>query len=167
MTAVLGVWHFSFTVSDLDEAVRFYVDVLGFHCVGRQEQANAYTRRLVGYPNASLRVAQLSVPGQQPTISGHHLELVQYLEPVGERGSREICNPGAAHLALTVADLAAEHERLEARGVHFFSSPNAITAGVNRGGWTVYFHGPDDIVHELVQPPAKRVEGIPAPAHRP
>ena len=157
MTALLGVWHFSFTVSDLDDAVGFYVDALGFECVGRQEQSNAYTRRLVGYPDASLRIAQLSVPGQPLPMSGHHLELVQYLTPVGERGSAEICNPGAAHLALTVADMEAQHARLEALGVRFFSAPNEITAGINQGGWTVYFHGPDDIVHELVQPPGNRL----------
>ena len=100
-----GVWHFSFTVSDLDRSIEFYRDLLGFELVHTQEQANAYTRRLVGYPDASLRVAQFAVPGQPRGISTHDLELVQYLSPKGERGSREICNPGAAHMAMTVDDI--------------------------------------------------------------
>lgn len=150
--AILEPWHFSFTVSDLAVAVRFYVDLLGCDLVKEQEQNNAYTRRLVGYPDAHLRIAQIRIGGSAGT-SGHHLELVEYLTPSGERGDVGIANPGAAHLAFAVDDLDAEHARLSAAGVRFFSTPNEITEGVNVGGKAVYFHGPDDIVHELVQPP--------------
>lgn len=155
---VLDVWHFSFTVSDLDQAVRFYVDLLGGRFVKAQEQDNAYTRSLVGYPDARLRVAQIAF-GAATELSGHHLELVQYLQPTGTRGDANICNPGAAHLAFSVADLDAEYARLSAAGIRFFSMPNAITDGVNKGGKAVYFHGPDDIVHELVQPPPRVLDG--------
>jgi catechol 2,3-dioxygenase-like lactoylglutathione lyase family enzyme len=153
-----GVWHFSFTVSDLDRSIGFYRDLLGFELVHTQEQANEYTRRLVGYPDASLRVAQFAVPGQPRGVSTHDLELVQYLSPKGERGSREICNPGAAHMAMTVDDIHERYERFVAAGVEFVSPPNEITAGVNAGGYTCYFRDPDDIVLELVQPPAHRLQ---------
>ncbi|MQA77421.1 MAG: hypothetical protein GEV10_02890 [Streptosporangiales bacterium] len=152
-----GVWHFSFTVADLDRSVAFYVDQLGFVLVHTQEQSNEYTSRLVGYPDAHLRVAQLAVPGQPRGLSSHDLELVQYVHPKGSRGEAEICNPGAAHLALTVDDAHAQYDRLVAAGVRFYSPPNAITAGVNEGGWTCYFEDPDEIVLEMVQPPAHRL----------
>jgi len=152
--AVNEVWHFSFTVSDLDAAVAFYVDLLGCTLILEQESDNAYTRSLVGYPNAHLRIAQIRI-GEAPATSTHHLELVQYLLPQGHRGDTNIANPGAAHLAFTVADLDAECARLAAHSVRFFSEPNEITHGVNRGGKAVYFYGPDDIVHELVQPPTR------------
>jgi catechol 2,3-dioxygenase-like lactoylglutathione lyase family enzyme len=155
---VLGVWHFSFTVSDIDGAVDFYTRVLGFELVHTQAQSNEYTRKLVGYDDADLRVAQLAVPGQPRGLSTHDLELVQYVAPKGERGDDGIKNPGQAHLALTVEDMAAEYERLRSAGVEFFSEPNLITAGVNEGGYTVYFWGFDRIVHELVQPPRHRLE---------
>jgi catechol 2,3-dioxygenase-like lactoylglutathione lyase family enzyme len=154
-----GVWHFSFTVADLDRSIEFYHDLLGFELVLTQEQANAYTRRLVGYPDASLRVAQFALPGQPRRISTHDLELVQYVAPKGERGSREICNPGAAHMAMTVDDIHERYDRFVAAGVEFVSPPNEITAGVNVGGYTCYFRDPDDIVLELVQPPAHRLTG--------
>ena len=151
---ILDVWHFSFTVSDLDAAVRFYVDLLGGRFVKAQEQDNPYTRALVGYSDARLLIAQIAF-GEPNGLSGHHLELVQYLSPIGVRGDRNICNPGAAHLAFSVHDLQQEYDRLSAAGVQFFSPPNEITEGVNTGGKAVYFQGPDDIVHELVQPPAR------------
>ncbi|MCG5212870.1 VOC family protein [Streptosporangium sp. KLBMP 9127] len=151
-----GVWHFSFTVADLDRSVAFYRDLLGFVLVHRQVQDNDYTRRLVGYPDAVLRVAQLAVPGQPRGVSTHDLELVEYVRPkgVGRDPARHL--PGAAHLALTVEDARAEHARLSAAGVSFVSAPAEITAGVNAGGFACYFLDPDEITLELVQPPLER-----------
>jgi catechol 2,3-dioxygenase-like lactoylglutathione lyase family enzyme len=154
---LVGVWHFSFTVSDLDRSIAFYRDLLGLQLVHTQEQDNAYTRRLVGLPDAVLRVAQLAVPGQPKAISTHDLELVEYVRPRGERRDGRICDPGAPHLALTVLDARATYERLVEAGIPFVSSPNAITAGVNEGGYACYFLDPDDIVLELLQPPAHRL----------
>lgn len=153
---MFGVWHFSFTVSDVARSVGFYTRLLGFDLVGEQRQNNDYTRRLVGYDDADLLIAQLAVPGQPRGVSSHDLELVQYVTPVGERGDANICNPGAAHLAMAVDDLDAWYERLSAADVEFVSAPNRITAGVNEGGATVYLRDPDRIVLELVQPPAHR-----------
>lgn len=155
---MLGVWHFSFTVSDIDGAVDFYTRLLGFELVHLQQQSNEYTRRLVGYPDADLRVAQLAVPGQPRGLSTHDLELVQYVSPRGERGDDNIKNPGQGHLALCIEDMAAEYARLMESGVEFFSEPNHITSGINEGGYTVYFWGFDRIVHELVQPPKHRLD---------
>lgn len=135
----------------------FYTRLLRFECIHTQHQANDYTRRLVGYPDADLLIAQLVIPGQPRGLSTHDLELVQYLAPLGARGDHNICNPGQAHLALTVEDIGAEYDWLSSNGVEFFSSPNRITAGINDGGYTVYFYGFDHIVHELVQPPEQRL----------
>lgn len=150
---IQGIWHFSFTVADIDRSIAFYRDLLGFTLVKTQEQANEYTSRLVGYPNAHLKVAQFALPGQPRGISSHDLELVEYVHPRGDRGDTNICNPGAAHLAMTVDDIHAYYERLSMAGVPFVSPPNAITSGVNAGGFTCYFRDPDSIVLELVQPP--------------
>lgn len=152
-----GVWHFSFTVADIERSIVFYRDLLGFTLVHTQEQANAYTSRLVGYPNAHLKVAQFALPGQPRGISTHDLELVEYVHPRGARGDSNICNPGAAHLAMCVDDIHARYDRLRAAGVQFVSPPNAITAGVNAGGLTCYFRDPDSIVLEMVQPPPGRL----------
>jgi catechol 2,3-dioxygenase-like lactoylglutathione lyase family enzyme len=152
-----GVWHFSFTVADLDRSIAFYRDLLGFQLVHVQEQDNEYTRRLVGYPDARLRVAQLAVPGQPRGVSTHDLELVEYVQPRGVRGDVNICNPGAAHLAITVDDIDDVYRRLRSVGVVFFSTPNRIAAGVNTGGFACYFQDPDQIVLELLQPPPHRL----------
>ena len=78
------VLHFSFTVSDIDRSIAWYVDVLGLELISRQRQDNDYPRTLVGLPDAVLEVARFAIPGHRPGRSDHILELVQYVAPVGE-----------------------------------------------------------------------------------
>jgi catechol 2,3-dioxygenase-like lactoylglutathione lyase family enzyme len=148
-----GLWHFSFTVGDLQRSLAFYRDHLGLEVIHSQQQANEYTRRLVGYPDANLRVAMLRIPGAPVGPSGHHLELVEYVTPRGEPADVATKNPGASHLAFIVRDIQATYRRLKDAGVVFRSEPVAITEGRHRGGSTVYFLDPDGITLELHQPP--------------
>ncbi len=151
---IQGFWHVSFTHSNLDEAIKWYTEVLGLEYVRGQVQENEYTSRLVGFPDARLKVAQLRVPGQTIPLSRHHIELVEYERPHGEPVPLDTNRPGVAHWAFVVDDIHAEFNRLKGLGVHFKSdAPNAITAGVNKGGYAIYFLGPDGITLELLQPP--------------
>lgn len=154
--AVKGIWHFSFTVSNLDRSVEFYCGLLGLEAITRQTQKNEYTAKLVAMPGADLKVAMLRVAGWPAGPSRHHLELVEYVHPRGVKADVATNNTGAPHLAFVVEDLQAEYERLTAAGVRFKSDPVDIAAGVNTGGRTVYFLDPDDITLELSQPPPNR-----------
>lgn len=154
--AVKGIWHFSFTVSDIDKSVAFYSDLLGLEVITRQDQANPYTEKLVAMPGAQLRVAMLRVPGWPAGPSHHHLELVEYVHPRGVKADVRTNNTGAPHLAFVVEDIHAEYARLTAAGVRFKSDPVEIAAGVNQGGWTIYLLDPDDITLEISQPPPNR-----------
>jgi catechol 2,3-dioxygenase-like lactoylglutathione lyase family enzyme len=152
---LLTYWHFSFTVADIERSVDFYTRVLGMELVHTQEQNNEYTRKLVAYPDAHLKVAQLVVGAQQRERSGHLLELVEYVQPDCPPTDTATCRPGSAHLAFQVDDCWQEYERMTALGVRFKSEPNAITAGINKGGFTCYFLDPDDITLEIIQAPPR------------
>jgi catechol 2,3-dioxygenase-like lactoylglutathione lyase family enzyme len=154
---LINTWHFSFTVSDIERSIHFYRDVLGMELVHTQEQANAYTRKFVGYPDAHLKVAQFKIPGLPAARSGHILELVQYVAPKGVPVDTRTLNPGTAHLAFQVDDIHAEYARMASLGVRFRSEPVAIEAGINTGGFTCYFLDPDDITLEIIQAPPKTV----------
>lgn len=150
---LIGLWHFSFHVADIDVSIDFYTD-LGMSLIHRQQQSNEYTSKLVGYEAASLRIAQLAMPeGCRATASSHDLELVEYVHPRFPQRPLERAMPGTGHLAFVVDDMHAEYDRLKAANVTFLSPPNAITAGINAGGYACYFLDPDAITLELVQPP--------------
>ena len=169
---LIAPWHFSFTVSDIEQSILFYRDVLGMELMHRQEQANEYTRKFVGYPDAHLKVAQFRIAGLPTARSGHVLELVEYVAPRGQKVDTQTKNTGTAHLAFQVDDVWAEYERMLALGVRFRSEPIAIAAGINKGGFTCYFLDPDDITLEIIQAPptpgvpsvdVKRLQPSPAP----
>jgi len=146
------VWHTGFTVSDLDRSIVFYRDGLGLtlgHC---QTQANEYTSKLVGFPGATLRVAQFTLPGHE-SRSGHVLELAEYVNPRGEAIVPQNNRIAAAHLALEVDNIDELSPALIAAGATFLSEPQSITEGINRSGRTVYLRDPDGITLELVEPP--------------
>jgi lactoylglutathione lyase len=152
---IRGFWHVSFTVRDIEAAVRWYTEVLGLEYVRSQEQANEYTAKLVAFPGAHLKVAQLRVPGETIPLSRHHIELVEYVHPRGEDIPLDTNRTGVGHWAFMVDDIHQEFERLKALGVKFKADrPVAIEAGVNKGGYTIYFSDPDGITLELIQPPA-------------
>jgi catechol 2,3-dioxygenase-like lactoylglutathione lyase family enzyme len=150
------VFHFSFTVSDIDASVRWYRDVLGLELVHRQRQDNDYTRTLVGLPEAVLEVAQFRLPHGSPPMSTHMLELVEYVKAAGDRVPLSTNNVGVAHLALVVTEVHDEYERLRSLGVEFRNPPVEITAGVNRGGYSCYCSDPDGITIELLEPARDR-----------
>jgi lactoylglutathione lyase len=151
---IQGFWHVSFTVRDLDASVKWYTEVLGLVFVRGQVQKNAYTDKLVGYPDAHLKVAQLRVPGATVPLSRHHIELVEYIHPRGEDIPLDTNRTGVGHWAFMVDDIHAEFKRLKALGVSFKAeAPVPIEAGVNTGGYTIYFTDLDGITLELIQPP--------------
>ena len=151
---ICGFWHVSFTVSNLEASVKWYTEVLGLEFVRSQVQHNEYTSKLVAFPDAHLKVAQLRVPGQTVPISRHHIELVEYVHPRGADIPLDTNRTGVGHWAFVVDNIDAEFKRLKALGVKFKAEgPIAIKAGVNEGGFTIYFTDPDGITLELLQPP--------------
>jgi lactoylglutathione lyase len=149
---IADVLHFSFTVSDIEQSVQWYTDVLGLELVHRQRQENEYTQILVGIPGAVLEVAQFRVPALAPAYSTHVLELVEYVAAKGNRPASLPTNQvGMAHLALIVTDIQARYERMRAQGAVFRNAPVEITEGANKGGLACYLHDPDGITLELLQ----------------
>lgn len=155
-----GIWHTSFTVGDIDRSIAFYRDVLGMELVHYQVQANEYTSKLVGFPEAHLKVAMLGMKNAFVGPSNHHLELVEYVNPRGEKTDVTTNRPGSPHLAFVTDDIFGDFYRLKRAGVHFKAEqPVAIVAGINQGGYTIYFLDPDDITLEMLQPPKTRPWG--------
>jgi len=141
--------HTSFTVSDVAATERFFIEHLGMIRLGGGRYDFDYIRSTVSFPDAVLLISVLSFPGND---TNDVLELIQYEQPVGEPVDTATNRPGAAHLCFETQDIHADYARLAAAGVPFKSAPNEVQVGINRGAWSVYFNGPDNIALELFQP---------------
>ena len=150
MTSIV---HTGLTVRDLDRSLVFYRDVLGMELVFAQEKQGGYLAEIVGYPDAHVRMAHLSFPGD-----AHRIELFQYLAPEPVGAPAEPRAVGITHVCLLVDDLPAVYERLRAAGVRFMSPPVQVDTGANAGGQGVYLRDPDGAVVELFQPPTTAEE---------
>jgi catechol 2,3-dioxygenase-like lactoylglutathione lyase family enzyme len=157
---VHGVWHVGFSVRDIEASIRFYSEGLGLRLVHRQSQDNEYTHALVGYPDANLNVAQFAIAGGDAPASGHILELIEYVTPRGEQIPPENNRIASGHLAFEVDDMDGMVARLCGLGARFVSDPVAITAGINKGGRTVYLYDPDGVTLELLQPRRRSPDSV-------
>lgn len=79
---------------------------------------------------------------------------MEYVHPRGEDILLDTNRTSIGHWAFIVDDIHAEVNRLKGLGVKFKAEePIAIEAGVNKGGYTIYFTDPDGVTLELLQPP--------------
>jgi len=149
MSDIGAVHHIGFTVRDLEASLRFYRDQLGCTVTMQQRKSGGYLAEIVGYPEATVKMAHLSPPSGSPLI-----ELFEYVAPATIPADLEPARVGNAHICLIVDDLQEVYERLVREGVGFYSPPVDVDTGVNSGGRGAYARDPDGITIELFQPPA-------------
>jgi len=142
--------HLGLTVSDIERSIVFYRDLLGMTLIRRRPHVdNDYVGLQTGYAGVVLNVASFKVSPD----SLQSMEIVQYMNHIGDVADTATNRPGNSHLCFTVDDLNACHADLKGKGVRFKSDPVTITAGPNAGGLVAYFYDPDGYTLELFQPP--------------
>ena len=136
--------HHGLCVSDLERAVAFYRDGLGFGEVSRLTFADAATQRLLGLPGAKLEAVYLRRDGTT-------LELLHFPEPGTHlaRGPRAMNQVGLTHLSFLVEDLDAVLARLRALGARVLDGPRL--GGEGAGPQAIFVTDPDGTRIELVE----------------
>ena len=149
---VASVDSIGITVNDLDHAVAFYTDVLGFERVAESEVTGEKYERLYGVFGLRLRTATLR-------LGDERIELMEFLAPRGRPVPADSkSNDGwFQHVAIIVSDMDAAYRRLRERHVqHASSGPQLLPAwNPNAGGIEAfYFRDPDGNHLEVLHFPA-------------
>lgn len=149
---IRAIDHINIVVPDLERAVRFYCDVLGFTKTREARLEGEWIDRIVGLTGVKARAAFIVAPAGEPRI-----ELLCYETPAGiavAENSRPN-TAGLRHIALRVDNMAATIARLRAAGVTLFSEPVHVPAGVVRHDAgekvLVYFLDPNGVILELAE----------------
>jgi len=133
--------HTSFTVSDLERSVDFYVNILGMKDGGRHERVGSEIEGVTGVADAHLKMATV-------LLGDLTLEFVQYVSGAGTKLDPRPNNVGAPHIAFTVRNLNQVYQDLIHKGVRSYGKPTPLTPpGLNR----VYICDPDGITIELIE----------------
>lgn len=139
--------HASMTVSDMDECLALYRDILGMEVSFDMEYKGESVEKVMRKKGVRFRVVHLRHKGAV-------LELLQFYEPGKTSGVTPVTHPtqvGLTHVAFTVKDIASLTKQLEEKGYEFLSPPVQTPSGrkVN------YFRAHDGILVELMQDPPK------------
>jgi catechol 2,3-dioxygenase-like lactoylglutathione lyase family enzyme len=144
-----GFAHAAICVPDVDEATRWYADVLGLQVLSPPyEMAGAAIEKDMAELIPSPVVVKAAIVGLG--ADDHVLELIEYpaagAPPRGE-GRPDVTRPGLTHVGLVCDDIAGTRAELEGRGVSFLTSGIADVAGLR----TTWFHDPWGTVFILVE----------------
>ena len=142
---VRSVSHTGITVSDLDEAVGFWTEVLGFEFLGSGEVGGTLVENTTGVPGAHVRVAMVSKGGAS-------IELAQFTAPEDRKTMRpRPCDVGSFHVAVEVDDIEAVAEACAGHGWDMPARIETYSEGSLAGTKVVYLFNDDGTVIELIQ----------------
>ena len=143
---VVAFNHFSATVSDLGEALKFWSGGLGLEVLGRGVVQYEHLDAIVGLEHTKIEWAELKIDG------GGIVELFVYHAPIGTALAGWVNDPGKTHLCLEVSDLDELVAHLKGLGFEGVSrQPVEIPVGDWTGYRSIYVPGPDGVIVELVE----------------
>lgn len=147
-----GTDHIGFTVPDLDEAVAFFVDVLGceaFYDLGPFQSDTDWMETHLGvHPRTVMKRLRFL-----RCRHGSNFELFEYDAPDQNRRQPKNSDIGGHHLAFYVDDIDVAVAYLKAHGIRVLGEPTVRTVGPSGGQTWVYFLAPWGMQLELVSFP--------------
>jgi catechol 2,3-dioxygenase-like lactoylglutathione lyase family enzyme len=150
-----GTDHIGITVPDLDEAERFFVDILGatpVYTLGPKRSDDDFMAVQLGvHPRTAITEIRFYRLG-----NGSNLEVFHYDSADGQAPQPRNSDIGGHHLALYVDDIDAAAAYLREQGVEVMGEP-VVSAGASAGQRWLYFRSPWGMQFELVSFPDGKV----------
>jgi catechol 2,3-dioxygenase-like lactoylglutathione lyase family enzyme len=138
---IRSISHSGLTVSNFENAVKWYYDIFGLRLISEQILDKEQAKRLYDLyklQNTSIRLGFLRAP------KGGVIEIFEF-SPA--RKSEEVVwnKPGFTHITLDVRNVDKWYRKLKEKGVHFFSEPQDTS-----GAKWVFMRDPDGNLIELI-----------------
>lgn len=119
---IRGIHHAAISVPDLNKAMTFYCDLLGFEKILKFKWAvgSESSDKVNGLTDTAVKAVIIKK-------GNACLELFQYSSPEPKPGAidRPVCDHGITHICLDVTDIEAEYERLKSLGMVFHCPPQS------------------------------------------
>jgi catechol 2,3-dioxygenase-like lactoylglutathione lyase family enzyme len=140
---ISAIRHTGLVVADLERALHFWCDVLGFKVVKQMEESGPHIDAMMGLRDVRVTTAKLAAP------DGNLIELLRFhSHPDQPRWNGAPYSTGFTHIALTVDNLDELVAKLVHEGVSFPAPPQHSPDGYAK---VIYAKGPEGILLELVE----------------
>jgi catechol 2,3-dioxygenase-like lactoylglutathione lyase family enzyme len=140
---IKAVRHTGITVTNMEESLRFYRDLLGLRMVLDVVHEGPFIDGIVGHTGTNMRAVMLEAPDR------NRIELFQfYSHPKRAPERVEAGDIGCSHVCLCVDDLEQVYRTLSDRGVRLQCPPQVSR---DEHAKITYAHDPDGTIIELVQ----------------
>jgi catechol 2,3-dioxygenase-like lactoylglutathione lyase family enzyme len=134
------VQHIAISVSDMEEALKFYSGLLGLEVMMDMEmEGDPAIEAILGVKDLKMRYVLF-------TGNGAQLNLLEFKNPKGENVAKKLqpYDHAIHHIAFAVDDVEAAYEELTAKGIEFISPPQ--DTGLAKA---CAMRAPDGVVIEL------------------
>lgn len=140
---ITAIRHTGIVVANMDEALHFWCDLLGFNIAKRMEESGPHIDAITGLENVQLTTTKLAAP------DGNLIELLQFhTHPDKPAWQGQSNSTGITHIAMTVNNLDEAFKQLSAAGIVFNAPPVLSPDGYAK---VTYCKGPEGILLELVE----------------
>jgi catechol 2,3-dioxygenase-like lactoylglutathione lyase family enzyme len=144
---ISAIRHTGLVVVDLERALHFWCDVLGFKILKQMDESGPHIDAMMGLQEVRVTTAKLAAP------DGNLIELLKFhSHPDRPQWDGTPHSTGFTHIALRVENLEALVCKLEPLGVIFPAAPQFSPDG---GVKMIYARGPEGVLLELVEILAK------------
>lgn len=139
----MEIRHTGIVVSDMEQSLKFYHDLIGLKVVKDFTEKGKYIDSISGLSGVHLRMVKLIAD------DGSMIELLQYLShPNQPPVKSKLYDLGCSHVAFTVDNLDNEYKRLLEKNIKFNCPPFVSPDGYAK---VTFCHDPDGTSIELVE----------------
>ena len=135
--------HVGFTVSNLNNLIKFYKEVLNFKLFSKSKRNKKFSEKVTGVKNAKLNIAYMK-------LGDFYLELIEYQAGKGVKINTSVNNIGTAHVCFNIKNFNQYLSKLKKNKVKFVGEPTVIPAGPNKGKQVVYVQDIDNNKIEFI-----------------
>jgi len=134
--------HIGITITDIEESLSFYRDLLGFEVVRIMDESGEHIDNFSSLSDVKVKTIKLK------DANNGMIELLYYYSHPKKAEQKDITHIGCSHFALTVEDLDSILEKLKRKNYDINSIPQYSPDGKVK---LTFCKGPDGTLIELVQ----------------
>lgn len=144
------IMHIGITVSNLENSIKFYRDILGLTFVGEMVMEGKETDLLFASKNIKVGLAYLN--GSENIIAPP-IELIQFLNKNTVLDPCGLTKTSISEICFKVTDIDVFYKHLQNNGVECLSEPQAFDFTAFNFGKSkaLYFKDPDGVILELME----------------